>query len=69
MESAGNLYGAAQARYNVALALANAGRFADARDYANAALRNFQTYRASAQQDVQKALDLIADIDKALHPH
>jgi tetratricopeptide (TPR) repeat protein len=68
-ESAGNLYGAAQTHYNVAVDLLNAGRFADARDYAHAALRNFQTYGASAQQDIQNTLDLIARIDKASHPH
>ena len=68
-ESAGDLYGAALTRYNVALAFLNARRFADARDYADAALRNFQTFGASAQQDIQKTLDLIADIDKASHPH
>jgi tetratricopeptide (TPR) repeat protein len=68
-ESAGNLYGAALTRYNVAIELLKVGRLADARDYAHAALRNFQTYGASAQQDIQSTLDLIADIDKASHPH
>jgi tetratricopeptide (TPR) repeat protein len=68
-ESAGNLYGAAQTRYNVAVALQGASRFADARDYAHAALRNYQTYGAGAQQDIQKTFDLIARIDEALHPH
>jgi tetratricopeptide (TPR) repeat protein len=63
-ESAGNLYGAAQTRYNVALALVNARRFADARDYAHAALRNFRDC-AGAQQDIQDTLDLIARIDIA----
>jgi tetratricopeptide (TPR) repeat protein len=65
MESAGNLYDAAQTRYNVALDFLNAGRFADARDYALAALRNYHTYGASAQEKIQKTLDLIARIDKA----
>jgi tetratricopeptide (TPR) repeat protein len=68
-ESAGNLYGAAQTRRNVAVVFLRAGRLADARDYTHAALRNFQTYGAGAQQDIQKALDLIAAIDMALHPH
>ena len=68
-ESAGDVYHAAQARYNAALALANAGRFADARDYALAALRNYQTYGAGAQQEIQDTLDLIARIDEASHPH
>jgi tetratricopeptide (TPR) repeat protein len=68
-ESAGDLHGAAVTRYNVALAFLDARRFADARDYAHAALRNFQTYGAGAQQDIQDTLDLIARIDKASHPH
>ena len=68
-ELAGDLYGAARTRYNVALSFLSAGRLADARDYADAALRNYQTYGTSAQQDIQKTLDLIADIDKASHPH
>jgi hypothetical protein len=61
---AGDLYGAAVTRYNVALALADAGRFADAREYALAALRNFRDC-ASAQDMIQKTLDLILKIDKA----
>ena len=64
-ESAGDLFDAASTRYNVALTLGSVGRFADARDYALAALRNFQTYGASAQEQVQDTLDLIARIDKA----
>jgi len=64
-ESAGNLYGAALTQYNVAVALLRARRLADARDYADAALRNYQTYGASAEQDIQDTLGLIAAIDKA----
>ena len=64
-EAQGNLYGAAETRYNVALALWQSGRLADARQYADAALRGFQTYGAGAAQDVQKTLDLISDIAKA----
>jgi tetratricopeptide (TPR) repeat protein len=64
-EVQGNLYGAAQTRYNVALTLASAGRLPDAREYALAALRNFQTYGASAQKDIQDTLDLISKIAKA----
>jgi tetratricopeptide (TPR) repeat protein len=64
-EAEGNLYGAAQARYNVAATLNDAGRLADARQYAKAALRDYQTYGAGAADKVQKTLDLIADIDKA----
>ena len=68
-ESAGNLYGAALTRYNVAIAYLDTDRFADARDYALEALRNYQTYGAGAQQDIQNTLDLIARINEASHPH
>jgi tetratricopeptide (TPR) repeat protein len=64
-EAQGNLYGAAQTRFNVAVALARAGRFADARQYAEAALRGYQTYGPGAAAEVQKTLGLIADIAKA----
>jgi len=46
-EAASNLYEAGQTRYNVALALARAGRLQDAREYAQVALRNFQTGAAT----------------------
>jgi len=64
-EAQGNLLGAAQTRYNVAIILAQARRFADARQYAEAARRDFQTFGSSAADEVQKTLDLIADIAKA----
>jgi tetratricopeptide (TPR) repeat protein len=65
-EVQGDLYGAAQTRGNVAITLANAGRLADAREYAYAALRNFQTYGDRAAEDIQKTQDLIADIERLL---
>ena len=61
-EAAGNGYGAAQTRFNVAAALARRGRLADAKEYAVAALRGFQDY--SANEDVLNALKLIADMDR-----
>jgi len=64
-EAGADAYTAAQTRGNVAVALTNAGRLADARQYAEAALRGFQTYGASAAEDIQKTLDLIAAIAKA----
>jgi hypothetical protein len=64
MESADDLYGAARTRYNVAFALAEAGRLADAREYALAALRNFRDC-ASAERDILKTLDLISKIAEA----
>jgi tetratricopeptide (TPR) repeat protein len=65
-EVAGNLYGAALTRYNVALALIRLDRFVDALDYANAALRNFETYGEGAMEWIQKTRNLIAQIEKAL---
>ncbi|MGB2985070.1 MAG: tetratricopeptide repeat protein [Phycisphaerae bacterium] len=65
-EAAGDLYHAATARYYVALALAQSGRLPDAREYALAALRNFETYGDAAAQDIQKTQQLIAKIDQAI---
>jgi tetratricopeptide (TPR) repeat protein len=64
-ESAGDLYGAANTQYNVAGALALRGRLADAKEYALAALRNYQTYGEGAKDDVLDTLKLLAQIDKA----
>ena len=64
-EARGNLYAAAQARGSVAITLMQVGRLADARQYAEAALRGFQAYGAGAADDVQKTLALIAAIAKA----
>jgi tetratricopeptide (TPR) repeat protein len=65
-ELQGNLYGAGQTRHNVALALAQAGRLRDALLYAQAALRNFETYGARAQADIDDTEQLIADIQQAM---
>jgi tetratricopeptide (TPR) repeat protein len=67
-ETQGSLYGAAGTRYNVAVALAQAGRFADARQYAEAALRGYQAYGPGAADDVQRTQALIAAIDEAATP-
>ena len=64
-EAQGNLYAAAQARYNLAIALRKAGSFADAREYAEAALRDYQTYGPGAANEVQETLALISAIAKA----
>jgi tetratricopeptide (TPR) repeat protein len=64
-ETADNLYGAAETRFNVAYTLAEAGRFADALEYARAALRNFETYSDSAAEMIQKTRKLIAQIEQA----
>ena len=61
-ETLGDLYDAARSRYAIAEALANVGRFADARDYADAALSNFETYRATDW--IQKTRGLIEWIEQ-----
>jgi tetratricopeptide (TPR) repeat protein len=63
-EMRGNVFGAAQTRYNVATLLAQAGRLADAREYAYAALRNFETYGGRAAEQIQQARELIAAIEQ-----
>ena len=65
-EAAGNLYYAAQARRDVAIGLAQAGHLGDAREYAYAALRNFQTYDDRAAAEIQKTQGLIAEIEEAM---
>jgi len=65
-EVAGNLHSAAGTRYNVALILKQSGQLADALDYANAALRNYETYGEGAMEWIQKTRNLIAQIEKAL---
>jgi tetratricopeptide (TPR) repeat protein len=65
-EVTGNLYNAAGTRYNVAVLLIESDRFVDALEYANAALRNFETYGEDAAEDIQKTRILIAEIEKAL---
>jgi hypothetical protein len=54
LEMSGDLYGAGKSRGLVALALLQANRLAEAREYARAALRNFSTYGAGAAADVQE---------------
>jgi len=61
-EVVGNLYNAARTRFNVAATLADAGRLSDALAYAQAALRNFETYGDRAADDIQKTQRLIAMI-------
>ena len=62
-ERSGNLYEAAVTRRNVAANLAMAGRFADALEYAHAALRNFETFGPGAAEDVKRTQGLIAKIE------
>jgi tetratricopeptide (TPR) repeat protein len=64
-EVAGNLYGAGQDRFNVAIALANNGRLTDALLYARAALRNFESYGGRAKDMEDETKELIAEIERA----
>jgi tetratricopeptide (TPR) repeat protein len=66
MEVAGNVYGAAQTRYNAAVTLEESGRFADAKEYAGAALRGFQTFGGGAKDEVMQTLRLIARLEHGL---
>ncbi|MCP4696070.1 MAG: hypothetical protein GY862_04370, partial [Gammaproteobacteria bacterium] len=61
-EGAGNFHGAANTQYSIAFALLNADRRSDAREYALAALKNFQRYGTGATQDVEKTQQLLAYI-------
>jgi len=65
-EIAGDTYGAGQTRRNVARALLSAGRLADARAYAQAALANFLTFNDRAVVEIQASENLIAEIDKVM---
>ncbi|EDN68115.1 Tetratricopeptide TPR_2 [Beggiatoa sp. PS] len=65
-EMAGNIYGAGQTRFNVAVALAKANRLPDALEYARAALRNFQSYSQGTEEDIKKTEGLIEKIEQAL---
>jgi tetratricopeptide (TPR) repeat protein len=61
-EQTGNLYAAARTRFNVAIDLLNAGRRADALEYAEAALRGFESFGERAAADIEKTRELIAEI-------
>lgn len=63
-EATGNYYQAGQFRFNVALALAQNGRFPDARDYAAAALRNYEQFGPAAADMVEKTQRLLAEIEE-----
>lgn len=65
-EATGNLYEAAGIRKNIAFTLARAGRLADAREYAYAALRNYETFGDRAAAEMEQTRQLIAAIEQAL---
>jgi tetratricopeptide (TPR) repeat protein len=64
-EQAGNLYGAATTRYNVALAYEDAGRFDDALLFARAALANFEQFGPAAADLAERARRLVAKYEQA----
>jgi tetratricopeptide (TPR) repeat protein len=61
-EMQGNLYGAAQTRFNVAIVLGITSRREDALEYAEAALRGFESYGGRAAEMIEKTQGLIAAI-------
>jgi tetratricopeptide (TPR) repeat protein len=65
-ERQGDNYRAAQTRFNVALALAQTGRLQDAREYALAARAGYGSFGPAAAMEVQKAQELIEQIDHAM---
>ncbi|HEY1347277.1 MAG TPA: tetratricopeptide repeat protein, partial [Streptosporangiaceae bacterium] len=63
-EARGNIYGAGQTRYNIALLLDQDGRTGDALQYARAALDNYQQAGPGAASDADRARQLIADLEQ-----
>ncbi len=61
-EEAGDLYWATATRFNIALVFSNTGRRADALEYAEAALRGFESYGEGAAEEIEEARGLIAAI-------
>jgi tetratricopeptide (TPR) repeat protein len=64
-EAMQDCFGAGQTRYNAAIALSRAGRLADARDWAQAALRDFEACE-NADQEVIATLKLLEQIESDL---
>jgi len=58
-------FGAGQTRYNTAVALARAGRFVDAREWAQSALPDFQACE-NTDQEIVKTVKLLEEIESAL---
>jgi tetratricopeptide (TPR) repeat protein len=63
-EAQGNLYGAALTQRNMAVALAERGRFEEALLYAGAALRNYTEFGPGAAAEVLETQELIAAIEE-----
>jgi tetratricopeptide (TPR) repeat protein len=65
-ESGGNFYGAGISRFNVAQTMLQAGRLADALEYARAALASFRHFGDRAATHVADAQQLIVQIERAM---
>jgi tetratricopeptide (TPR) repeat protein len=63
-EIRGDIYGAGQARFNIALLFADDGRVGDALQYARAALNNYQQAGPSAASGASNAEQLIAGLEQ-----
>jgi len=63
-EARGNIYGAGQTRFNIALLLAGDGRVSDALLYARASLDNFRQAGPGAAADAADAERLIAGLEQ-----
>jgi tetratricopeptide (TPR) repeat protein len=63
-EQAGDIFGAGETRFNVALALLRAERFDDARDYSEAAMANFRQFGDRGAERIHGAQQLIAIISE-----
>ncbi len=65
-ERTGNIFDASRNRMDVAIQLAQSNRLLDAREYARAAHRGFETYGESAAEVVARTQQLIVDIEQAI---
>jgi tetratricopeptide (TPR) repeat protein len=63
-EESGDRFGAGQTRYNVAAMLVDDGRYRDALLWAQAALRDFQSYDDRAAAEVARTQEMIVIIDR-----
>jgi tetratricopeptide (TPR) repeat protein len=63
-EARGNIYGAGQTRYNIALLLRDDGRISDALHYARAALHDLERTGPGAAQEAADTRDLISRLEQ-----
>jgi tetratricopeptide (TPR) repeat protein len=65
-ELEGNAYGAAETKFNIGLLLLAGGNLSDAREYARAALRDYQSYGDLAVKEIKQTRELIETIEREL---